>query len=397
MTKELRDFREDIYKCSRCGLCQSVCPVYKVTLNECCVSKAKFNMLNGVLNGDLALNSRIKDYLDICIGCNACKEFCPSNIDAREIFTVVKAQYYKENKVSPLEKIFDSYLLFKAMLRLAKFSFFFYRFFRIGKMVKFLSSFLPQKILLLNALIKENYPKNARLKKNVQSRILFFPGCFNKYLNASSFKALKKIFSSLDIEFVFGDFECCGVSYLSAGKIEEFKKLAKMNIKKLGSGYDLLLTDCASCNFVLKEYKKYLPTKEAQMLSQKCVNVLDFLKNRKIIANRHIRVTVHKPCHEDFDFVSLLKNIENVEYVEAADFDKCCGFSGKFALKYPEISTEISWRKALAFLDTKADCIVTTCPACVLGVNQGLIAAKAHVPVLNVLEFIAKYCTVFKV
>lgn len=47
--KKLEDFKEDINKCSKCGLCQSVCPVYKITGNDCAVSRGKFVMLDGVL------------------------------------------------------------------------------------------------------------------------------------------------------------------------------------------------------------------------------------------------------------------------------------------------------------------------------------------------------------
>ena len=83
----LKSYEEDIYKCSRCALCQSVCPVYKATLNECAVSKGKFNMLNGILKGELSFSKRLKKYLDMCTGCNACKNFCPSDIDAGKIFS----------------------------------------------------------------------------------------------------------------------------------------------------------------------------------------------------------------------------------------------------------------------------------------------------------------------
>lgn len=113
--KKIKDYEEEIYKCSRCGLCQSVCPVYKVTLNECSVSKAKFNMLNGIIKGDLSLSKRIKSYMDLCTGCNACKNFCPSDIDAREIFIAVKNEYYSINKKRSFgEKLENSYALFKA-------------------------------------------------------------------------------------------------------------------------------------------------------------------------------------------------------------------------------------------------------------------------------------------
>ena len=57
--QKLDSFNDDINKCSKCGLCQSVCPVYKVTGNDCAVSRGKFIMLKGILNGDLKLNKII--------------------------------------------------------------------------------------------------------------------------------------------------------------------------------------------------------------------------------------------------------------------------------------------------------------------------------------------------
>ena len=50
---KLKDFKDEINKCSKCGLCQAVCPIYKLTGNDCAVSRGKFVMLNGVLKNDL--------------------------------------------------------------------------------------------------------------------------------------------------------------------------------------------------------------------------------------------------------------------------------------------------------------------------------------------------------
>ena len=79
--KNLEDYAGDINKCSKCGLCQSVCPVYKETGNDCAVSRGKFVMLDGVLKGDLKLNKNINKYLDLCLKCGKCSDFCPSGID----------------------------------------------------------------------------------------------------------------------------------------------------------------------------------------------------------------------------------------------------------------------------------------------------------------------------
>ena len=164
--KNLDDFEEEIYKCSRCGLCQTVCPVYKVTLNECSVSRTKFNMLNGIIKGDLSLNKRILEYMDMCLGCNACKEFCPSNIDAREIFTAVKAQYYKQHHT-----VFSSYFLFKTILLSAKYGLLLYRFLKFDKITEFLSgktkSKLLKRILLANTLARKNATEKIKAEIDV--------------------------------------------------------------------------------------------------------------------------------------------------------------------------------------------------------------------------------------
>ena len=51
--KELKDFYDDIYKCSKCGLCQAVCPVFKITKNEAALSRGKFLMLLKLLEGEI--------------------------------------------------------------------------------------------------------------------------------------------------------------------------------------------------------------------------------------------------------------------------------------------------------------------------------------------------------
>lgn len=93
--KKLGDFKEEINKCSKCGLCQSVCPIYKLTGNDCAVSRGKFVMLDGVLKGDLKLNSNINKYLDLCLKCDKCSNFCPSSIDVCKILETAKYNYEK--------------------------------------------------------------------------------------------------------------------------------------------------------------------------------------------------------------------------------------------------------------------------------------------------------------
>lgn len=94
-----KNLEEKIYKCSKCGLCQSACPMYKETGNDCQTARGIFIMLYGFLQGRIEFSPIITEYLEKCINCpksQICKDFCPSGIDMHEIFT--SAMDYFKNK-----------------------------------------------------------------------------------------------------------------------------------------------------------------------------------------------------------------------------------------------------------------------------------------------------------
>ncbi len=86
--KKLKDFQNELNKCSKCGLCQDVCPIFELSSNECAVSKGKFIIkLHGVTKGDLKLSKNINKYIiDMCLKCGKCNNFCSAGIDVCQIF-----------------------------------------------------------------------------------------------------------------------------------------------------------------------------------------------------------------------------------------------------------------------------------------------------------------------
>ena len=407
--KNLKDYTEDLYKCSRCGLCQSVCPVYKATLNECAVSKGKFNILNGVLKGDLNLSKKVKKYLDLCTGCNACKDFCPSGIDARRIFFAAKQEYHRSCELSFFEKLCSSGFVFKAALLAANiFSKLYFLFgihyvLRLFKPVFRKSGLFGKRILLVDSLFFNRFrfvPKTTnRNCSTFQKTVLFFDGCFNKFINSENKNAVFCLLKDIGVNITKCDFDCCGVSFLNDGNIKAFKNLAHKNLKKISSSVDFVITDCASCNDVLNNYREYVDSSYldiAENLQQKTVSVLQFLENYsyELVSQMNVKVAIHVPCHENVDIVRFVKNIKGLEYVEAVDYDKCCGFSGTFAIKNPDISRKISFAKAKNYIDSNVDFVLTTCPACLLGLEQGFneIDCEKRPVVMSLFVFLAKYC-----
>lgn len=385
---KLEDFRNEINKCSKCGLCQSVCPIYKLTGNDCAVSRGKFVMLDGVLKGDLKLNKNINKYLDLCLKCDKCSNFCPSSIDVCKILETAKYNYEKNTLWGKFIFFLESKYVFGNLL----------------KLFKIIINFPPlrdEKQLIASEASNRDVGAEANKLK-----LLYFKGCVNNIFPQTD-KFLHKLFDNSDVEIIEKDFDCCGLPFLSSGNLERFEEVKKHNLELMNCDFDYILTDCASCESTLKSYFQSTkndvgqenPTYDLSLrTSEKNVAIPSFISLGELIANQNIKfkfekpikVTFHKPCHlENDDFwLKIIENCENVEYVKMKDYDECCGFSGEFAIKNHKISMQISKQKAQNAINTGADYVITTCPACVLGLKQGMLGIKKSPKVLSLSDFL---------
>ena len=352
--KKLADYKDQIEKCSKCGKCQEVCPIYHATGNDCAVSRGKFTMLKGVLNGELKLNKTIIKYIDMCLKCEKCKSYCPSGIDVCEIFSTAKSEYVKNTLYGKITRFLQSREVFNR---------------------------------ILNILYIRKTPKDLKNKEN-KTKLLYFSGCANKIFPNTE-KSMKKVLSKYDVELIEKDFDCCGIPFISSGNMERFNEAKNKNKELLAGDYTYIITDCASCESTIKSYA------QNGDIEHNIVNVCHFLaiQDKKFIFKKPVKVTFHKPCHLKTDnfLRPILDRCENVEYVEARDYDQCCGFSGEFCVHNPKISKDLATQKARNLLATGADIILTACPACVIGINEGFLlnGNLIHPKVMNLVEFLA--------
>ena len=358
--KQLVDFEKELDKCSRCALCQAECPLYKVEQNECLVSKGKFAMLKGVVKKHLTLNKNINKYLDMCIKCGKCSQFCPSSIDACHIFNVAKYEYAKKLPQSKLINFLFSKTIFSNLLN------------------------------IFNILTKPFRPKRKNLE-NPQTKVLYFKGCVNKICPRTD-KYLHKILKNQSIEIIEKDFDCCGLPFLSEGNLERFEEVAKLNSQYFNCMQDYIVCDCASCTTTLKSYPKYV--ENLDFSNYKFLNWGDIIANNniKFKFKKNIKVTFHKPCHLENDdfFEKIISNCTNVEYTKMNGYDECCGLAGSFSLKNPKLSNKLAKIKANNIIKTNAEYVITTCPACIIGLKKALFLKNRNIKVVSLLEFLSK-------
>ncbi len=352
--KSLNEFKRQIDKCSRCGICQGSCPIYKVTGNDCTVSRGQFVMLKALLNGELKMSKTINRYLDLCLKCGACTKFCPSGINVVDVIAAAKHEYFMTH---PFEKMI---------------------------------SFVQEKFLFGFFVDFMNLFSKKTKSKKFEKSVLYFGGCRTKLKGDS---ALVRVMNSLGVEVVNPSFSCCGIPFFARGDFKTFEKYLNKYVAVLKK-YKIneVVTTCASCEKTLKDYARWTvdaDTKEF-LLGIKVSNVYEYIKNSgvELSLKRSVSVTFHKPCNIDnySDVEWILKNTKNLNYVEMKDFDACCGLNGLSKVSEYKIMRKVFDSKRENIIKSGVRNVLTSCLGCEVALNAYSFGAYR---VFDMLEFLA--------
>jgi len=105
-----------VEKCNGSGDCRklsfaggTMCPSYRATLDEKDSTRGRANVLREFLTQNTKDNPfnhpEIKQAMDLCVSCKACKSECPSNVDMASLKAEFLYQYQKTNPVSLRSKL----------------------------------------------------------------------------------------------------------------------------------------------------------------------------------------------------------------------------------------------------------------------------------------------------
>ena len=86
----------------------------------------------------------------------------------------------------------------------------------------------------------------------------------------------------------------------------------------------------------------------------------------------------------------LLRGIPELELVEPAEWELCCGSAGIYNLVKPEPAAELGERKARNLLDTGAEAVAAANPGCALQITAHTERLGRALPVLHPMELLAR-------
>jgi FAD/FMN-containing dehydrogenase/Fe-S oxidoreductase len=115
-----QDVLQHAEQCNGSGDCRkshlmggTMCPSYMATRNEKDTTRARANMLRTFLTQSNKPNrfdhEEIKDVMDLCLSCKACKSECPSNVDMAKLKAEFLQQYHDANGVPFRSKLIANF------------------------------------------------------------------------------------------------------------------------------------------------------------------------------------------------------------------------------------------------------------------------------------------------
>ncbi len=397
-------------RCSKCGSCQAVCPLYGETKTEPYVARGKLFLLKSHLEGKLPLSSKMKEIMSLCLLCKACVEQCPNSIPVDRMILAARQEIAREKSISFVKKnIFQHLLKNNGRLTLAAQLGYFYQraglqwLVRKSRILEVFRGELAQKEHLLPKMAKHPFRKQVpRLFtcSRPKLRVAYYTGCLTNFVYHATGYAVINVLRNHELEVLIPEQWCCGIPALAGGDEKTAIELARKNIDVFQkAGVDVVITDCASCGSMLKEYADLVETPEARAFAAK---VLDFSQFLSEAVSFHAGeneipglVTYHDPCHlKRGQGVSgaprkLIKMVPGLAFKEMKESDRCCGAAGSFNLTYHNLATKIGRRKVQNIQQTCADLVITGCPSCIMQLRHVLELEKSPVRVLHLAELLS--------
>jgi len=408
MTKTMDSHREDAFKCIRCGLCQTVCPVYAEIYSEPAVARGKVRLIRELIDGNLEVTPRLKEIMDLCLDCKACVANCPAMVPTSELIFAARAYITsKEGLPLPMKGVLQG-LSNNSLQEFGRMLMHFYQSSGVQKVirgsgvVKAISEDLAHKESMMPIVASPGFRSIAPTlvgRKKGGMKVAYFVSCMTHLTGTELGKKVITVLEQHGCEVIIPtDVRCCGTPHLAYGDVEGATALAAHNMAVLNAcGAEAIVTDCATCGSALKNYGKLIP--ESDDFAKKVYDISEFLVKVTGIkpgtVKNEIVVTYHDPCHlnrgqgEGAAARAVIRAVPGLTYKEMPEFDRCCGGAGSFGINHYELSMGILDRKIANVKSVNPQLVLTSCPACKMQLQHGLQRNSLDIAVKHPIELLA--------
>jgi glycolate oxidase iron-sulfur subunit len=396
---ELKKPEESSYhNCIRCGLCLAACPTYREYRTETASPRGRVALTRKGLEGELELSPNLIEQMYGCFACMACNDLCPVGIRPADLALSMRHVQEQVHPAKWKQWLFGGLIAHAGRMDLATLPLRLYEKLGIRRLVYVLglNRLLPARLRDLEAMLpripqrplRRILPEITEAYGEVRYRVGFFLGCAQSLLFADQSAATLRVLARNGCTVITPkEIECCGMPARGYGRMDLVENQARHNIAIFERfNVEYVVTDCATCGSMLKEYGTLLKgdaawAERAAGFGRKVRDISEFLSQiplRKPTKRIESKVTYHDPCHlrraqqiwqEPRQLLSL---IDGLEFVELPEADWCCGSAGSQLITHYDTSLKVLDRKMDNVANTEARILASGCPGCQMQLNAGL-------------------------
>jgi len=377
-------FPETTLRCVGVSKCRkddggTMCPSYMVTREEKHSTRGRARLLFEMLRGDPLeggwKNEYIKEALDLCLACKACKSECPINVDMATYKAEFLAHYY-EDRQRPRSAYAMG--LISRWTKLVRFAPWLVNL--LGRMpgtshlMKLLGGISQKRRMpAFTSLLFTDWFRQRPFQNISRPKVILWPDTFSNNFNPEIAKAAVKVLEHAGYQVTIpGTSLCCGRPLYDFGMLDEARATLKHTLSALradiAAGTPIIGLE-PSCVSVFRDEMTNLlgNNTEARKLRSQTFVLSEFLINHADYRPPQLKrkAIVHGHCHHK----SVLKFDSEFELLKRIGLDfqvldsGCCGMAGSFGFeadKY-DVSVKIGERALLpAVRNAAADTLIIT-------------------------------------
>ncbi|MEZ7770785.1 FAD/FMN-binding oxidoreductase [Neisseria sp. 27098_8_112] len=433
---DLGTIADSIKDCLRCGKCKPVCSTHVPRANLLYSPRNKILGV-GLLTEAFLYEEQTRrgvsvkhfeelmDIGDHCTVCHRCVKPCPVNIDFGDV-TVAVRNYLADSghkRFAPAASMGMAFLnatgpktikvLRAAMIQTGfpaqNFAY------KIGKLLPIgtkkqkaepkatvgTASIKEQVIHFINRPLPKSVPaktprsmlgieddKSIPIIRNPASpedaeAVFYFPGCGSERLFSQIGLAVQAMLWHVGVQTVLPPgYMCCGYPQDAGGnkaKAEEMSTNNRVAFHRMANTLNYLdiktvVVSCGTCYDQLEKYRF-----EEIFPGCRIIDIHEYLLEKGVQLNgvKGQQYLYHDPCHTPIKTMNATQMASSLMGQKVILSDRCCGESGMFAVKRPDIATQVKFRKQEEIEKNLKELpqgepvkMLTSCPACLQGLSR---------------------------
>lgn len=395
--------------CVHCGICLPQCPTYRVLGEEMDSPRGRIYLMRAAAEDRIGLTPTMAHHLDLCLGCRACETACPSGVPFGQLLEATRGQFERRGVTAPgrdgatLRFLLDVFPR-PGRLGLILHALRMYQWSGMQALVRRFGLLAPfKKLQAMEALLPwlpapaGPLPELIPARGRRRGRVGLLVGCVQRFFYPDVNADTARLLSAAGYEVVVPRTqECCGALHLHAGRIDEFRAMARRLIPAFAD-VDLVVVNAAGCGSALKEYGHWLADDATRFFAERVRDVSELLVGCDLpLRSLRETVTYHDACHLAHgqriraEPRELLRRIPGLTLVDLPDSELCCGSAGVYNLLEPEMAGELGRRKARRIRETGARVVVAGNPGCLMQMRQHCRAEGLSVEVAHPVTLLAR-------